>query len=97
MEETKIALFKGQKIRKTLHNYEWWFVVSDVVQALTDTPNPSDYIKKFRLRDEELNKGWGQIVTPLWGETAGGRQQGKKIVSKGNFLSRSRNQKLLPE
>ncbi len=85
METTKIALFKGQKIRKTFYEKEWWFVVNDVVLALTDTPNVSDYIKKFRLRDEELNKGWGQIVTPLWVETAGGRQQMNCANTEGIF------------
>lgn len=27
METTKIALFKGRKIRRTLHNNEWWFAI----------------------------------------------------------------------
>ena len=31
---------------------------------LTESPNPSDYLKKVKKRDEELAKGWGQIVTP---------------------------------
>jgi hypothetical protein len=61
----KIAVFKGKQIRKTLHNNEWWFVVNDVVEELTDTPNVKDYIKKMRNRDNELAKGWGQFVTPL--------------------------------
>ena len=74
METTKIALFKGKKIRKTIYNNEWWFAVNDVVEALVDTPNITDYIKKFRLRDEELSKGWGQIVTPLSIPTTGGQQ-----------------------
>jgi len=34
----KIAVFKGKEIRKTIHNNEWWFVVNDVVYALTETP-----------------------------------------------------------
>lgn len=72
---TKIAIFRKREIRKTIHNNEWWFVVNDVVSALTDSPNAQDYIKKMRKRDNELSKGWGQIVTPLWMETAGGRQQ----------------------
>ena len=62
---TQIALFRGKKIRKTLHNDEWWFVVNDVVAALTETPDPKDYVRKMRLRDEHLEKGWGQFVTPL--------------------------------
>jgi len=46
-----------------------------VVEVLTDTINSSDYIKKMRRRDTELSKGWGQIVTPLELETAGGNQK----------------------
>ena len=77
--ETKIALFQKKEIRKTLHENEWWFVVTDVVAALTDSVNPSDYLKKMRLRDPSLGeafKGGGQIVPPLGLEfdTAGGRQ-----------------------
>ena len=52
---TKIAIFKGLKIRKVIHDNEWWFVVEDVVIALTDSPNPKDYINKMRLRDNELS------------------------------------------
>jgi len=62
---TKIAMFKGQQVRKTIHNNEWWFVISDVVQALTDSVQPDGYIKDMRRRDPELSKGWGQIATPL--------------------------------
>ena len=71
---SQIALFRGKKIRKTIYQKEWWFVVSDIVLALTDTVNPSDYIKKMKLRDLELGKGWGQFVTPLSIETDGGIQ-----------------------
>lgn len=38
---TKIAIFKGKKIRKTLHENEWWFVIEDVVAVLTDSVQPS--------------------------------------------------------
>ena len=44
---------------------KWFFCVVDVVEALTDSKNPSDYIKKMKKRDPELSKGWGQVVTPL--------------------------------
>ena len=71
-----IRLFESKQIR-TIWNeadQKWYFVVADVVQVLTDTPNPTDYIKKMRKRDEELSKGWGQLVTPLSVETSGGKQ-----------------------
>ena len=73
--ETKVALFRGSGIRKTLHNNEWWFVVDDVVSVLTDSADPSGYINDMRRYDKELSKGWGQIVTPLWIETEGGKQK----------------------
>lgn len=83
--ETKIAIFKGMKIRKTLHNNEWYFVVPDVIEALTDTPNSKDYITKMRKRDDELAKGWGQIVTPLLVQTSGGPQKLNCANTEGIF------------
>lgn len=65
METTKIAIFKGKQVRKTIHNNEWWFSIADIVQALTDSPDPKQYIKKMRQRDLELNSNWGTICTPL--------------------------------
>ncbi|MBI5688192.1 MAG: Bro-N domain-containing protein [Verrucomicrobia bacterium] len=77
--ERRIALFQKQQIRRTIHNNEWWFVISDVVAALTDSANPSDYLKKLRKRDPllaEAFKGGGQLVPPLGLEfdTPGGLQ-----------------------
>ena len=83
--EHKLVVFKGKNIRRTLHKNEWWFVVADVVEALTDSPNASDYIKKMRSRDGELAKGWGQIVTPLLVETAGGPQKLNCANTEGTF------------
>ncbi|MBF0522250.1 MAG: Bro-N domain-containing protein [Candidatus Omnitrophica bacterium] len=41
--QNQIAVFKGKKIRKIIHNNEWWFSVVDVVEALTQTDNPRRY------------------------------------------------------
>ena len=73
-DATHIALFRGKSIRKTLNEGVWFFVVNDVVGALTDTPDPKDYVRKMRIRDPQLGEGWGQIVTPLSVQTAGGIQ-----------------------
>ena len=62
---TKIAIFKKKEIRKTLQNNEWWFSISDVVEALTDSADVKQYIKRMRSRDSELNSYWGTICTPL--------------------------------
>lgn len=74
-EINKIVIFKNKNIRRTLHENEWWFVIVDVVAALTDSANPSGYLKDMRRRDVVLNQGWGQIATPLAVETAGGKQK----------------------
>ena len=58
-EITKIAIFRKKEIRKTIHNNEWWFSVADVIEALTDTVDVRDYIKKMRKRDKELDSYWG--------------------------------------
>jgi len=51
--ETKIAVFKGKGVRKIIHNNEWWFSVVDVIEALTDSPNPRDYWFKMKIRVKE--------------------------------------------
>jgi prophage antirepressor-like protein len=82
---SNIKLFESTHIRTVWNQADekWYFVVTDVIQVLTDTPNPSDYIKKMRKRDEELSKGWGQFVTPLSVDTTGGKQKLNCANAKG--------------
>ncbi len=84
-ESKKIAIFQKKEIRKVIHNNEWWFVIEDVVFALTDSKNPRGYIKDMRRRDAELAKGWGQFATPLSIETAGGVQRINCANTEGLF------------
>lgn len=53
---TNIKLFQDKKIRSAWNDEEeqWYFSVVDVVAALTDSVNPTDYLKKIRKRDESL-------------------------------------------
>jgi DNA-damage-inducible protein D len=74
-QSTQIALFNGKEIRKTIHNDEWWFSVSDVVEALTDSRDAKQYIKRIRSRDSELDSYWGTICTPLEMATKDGKQR----------------------
>ncbi len=62
---TKIAIFQKKEIRKIIYNNEWWFSVSDIVEALTDSVDVKQYVKKMRQRDSELNSYWGTNCTPL--------------------------------
>ncbi len=54
--DTQLALFKGKKIRKIIHENEWYFSVIDVVEALTDSISPRDYWFKIKTRAEEEEK-----------------------------------------
>jgi hypothetical protein len=77
--EKRIALFQRKEIRRVIHNNEWWFVITDIVAALTNSVNPQGYFKDMRKRDAQLAdalKGGGQLAPPLGFEfdTAGGRQ-----------------------
>ena len=86
-QHNEIKVFDAQQVRSVWDDTaeEWYFAVADVVAALTDSVNPTDYIKKMRQRDPELAKGWGQIVTPLAIQTAGGKQKVNCATAKGIF------------
>ena len=85
MKTTKIAVFRGQGIRRSIHNNEWWFVVEDVVSALTDSKDPKQYINKMRRRDPQLAEGWVQFVHTLSIETPGGPQKVNCANTEGVF------------
>ena len=80
-----IVVFEGKNIRKTWHNNEWWFALEDIVQILSDSLDPKQYINKMRQRDDELSKGWVQIVHTLPIKTPGGLQKTNCINTEGAF------------
>ena len=51
--ESQLAIFENFKIRRHFDeiNEIWYFSVIDIVAALTDSFNPTDYLKKLRKRD----------------------------------------------
>ena len=63
LKSTKITLFKGKGVRRTIHNGEWWFSVVDVVAALTDQSD--DYVarKYWNKLAQRLRKEGSQSVT----------------------------------
>lgn len=60
-----LKLFEEKKVRSVWdsESEEWYFSVTDVVEILTDSADPKQYIKKIRKRDPELNASWGTICT----------------------------------
>ena len=75
MENQSILSFEEKVIRKVWHLEQWFLVVNDVIQLLTDTNDVKSYWKNLTRKDEELRKGRGTIYTPLSVDTEGGKQK----------------------
>ena len=84
-QDNKIILFQEQRIRRVWHGEEWWYVVNDIIQVLTDTPDPKRYWKETKKRDPELMKGGVNVSSPLSIETAGGKQKLNCANTEGVF------------
>lgn len=52
---SNLKIFDGTNIRAKWNDDEdqWWFVVQDVIQFLTDSPNPRDYWYRLKRRVHE--------------------------------------------
>ena len=74
---SNIKLFQESRIRATFNetDQKWYFVVEDVIAVLTESKDPKQYVKRMKMRDKELAKGWVQIVPTLLIETPGGKQK----------------------
>lgn len=83
--EQNIKIFDKESVRRIWHNEEWYFVITDVIQVLTDSKNPQQYLKNIKKRDPELFKGGVKIETPLLIDTAGGKQKIKCANRQGIF------------
>ena len=83
--ENALVVFEDKEVRRTWHDDEWWFVIEDVVCALTNSADPKQYIQKMKQRDEVLAQGWVQIVHTLPVDTSGGRQKMNCVNTEGAF------------
>lgn len=81
----KLTPFEGQQIRHVWHNEQWYFVINDVIQILTDTKYPKQYLTKLRKHDPELFKGGNEIGYSLAVETEGGKQKMSCANTQGIF------------
>ena len=71
------TIFEGQKIRRVWDKKTeaWFFSVVDIVQALTDSINPTDYLKKLRKRDLELARYIGTNCPQVEMTTGSGKNR----------------------
>jgi len=66
MTDTKIAIFRNKKIRKTIHKNEWWFSIIDIMEVLTGSERPQKYwndLKKKLVEEgySEVSENIGQL------------------------------------
>ena len=80
----EIKLYENRKIRSTWDDEkeEWYFSVVDVVGVLTDSENPTDYLKKMRKRDEQLASYIGTNCPQVVMKSSDGK---KRKVLAGNM------------
>jgi len=64
-KKESIKLFEEKKVRAVWDDEQeiWYFSISDIVEVLTDSKDPKQYIKKMKSRDAELKANWGTICT----------------------------------
>lgn len=56
---TRIAIFKGKKVRRVIYKKEWWFSIVDVVEALTGTDRPRKYWND--LKTKLIREGYPEV------------------------------------
>ena len=59
-QSSKIAIFKGKQIRKTIHQGEWYFSIIDIIAVLTESQNPRRYWSDLKTQLSE-NEGFDQL------------------------------------
>lgn len=57
--ENALVVFQSKKIRRIWFKDEWHYSLVDIVKALTESVNSTDYLKKLRKRDVELGSYLG--------------------------------------
>ncbi len=77
MSNQNLVLFESKQVRRYYdsENEVWYFSVVDIVQALTDSINPTDYLKKLRKRDNELGLFLGTNCPQIEMLTHGGKKR----------------------
>lgn len=75
--DTSLAIFETHRIRRHFDEKTetWYFSVVDIVAALTDSANPTDYLKKVRKRDMELGSYLGTYCPQIEMATESGKKR----------------------
>ncbi len=80
-QQNKLIIFQEKEVRRSWHKDEWYYSLVDIVAVLSESKNPTDYLKKIRKRDEELKSYLGTNCPQIEMQTTSGK---KRRILAGN-------------
>ena len=84
-KKQQIKLFEDKKVRVAWDDEreQWFFSVVDVVEVLTESKDPKDYLKKMRKREPELDAYVGTNCPLVAMTTRYFTRQGSRLPASG--------------
>jgi DNA-damage-inducible protein D len=59
--DNQLEIFESKPIRRVEHNGEMYFSIIDIIEILTDSPNPSRYWTNLKSREKVLYPNWVKL------------------------------------
>jgi DNA-damage-inducible protein D len=60
----RLVVFQDRKIRRVFHEGEWYFSIIDIIEVLTESPNPRRYWSNLKIQLSE-NEGFIQLYPKM--------------------------------
>ncbi len=95
--QNKLIVFQGKNVRRAWYNNEWYYSLVDVISVLTDSANPTDYLKKLRKRDAELGFYIGTNCPQVEMETFTGKKRKNLPEMPGKKQKKNLTEALFPK
>jgi prophage antirepressor-like protein len=73
--QNKLIVFQDKEVRRAWYNEEWYYSLVDIVAVLSESKNPTDYLKKIRQRNDELKTYIGTNCPYVEMQTSSGKNR----------------------
>jgi prophage antirepressor-like protein len=73
--QNKLIVFQDKEVRRAWHNEKWHYSLVDIVAVLSESKNPTDYLKKIRQRNDELKTYIGTNCPYVGMQTSSGKNR----------------------